>query len=68
MAAAVEHARTGRIPNGFVVTGLAIVVCSWGFVATMDNRTMGPLGIDLLAGVALGGAPVVFVVWLIAPG
>jgi Flp pilus assembly protein protease CpaA len=66
-AAAIEDARTGRISNGLVIIGVAIVACSWGFVATLDNRMMGPLAIDVLAGLVLGGAPVVFVVWLIAP-
>jgi Flp pilus assembly protein protease CpaA len=67
IAAAIEDVRTGRIPNGLVLTGLAVIVCSWGFVATLDNRLMGPLAIDSLAGFALGGAPVMFVVWLVAP-
>jgi Flp pilus assembly protein protease CpaA len=67
VAAAIEDVTTGRIPNGLVLTGLVIVGCSWGFVATFDNRLMRPLGVDLLAGLVLGGAPVVFLVWLIAP-
>jgi Flp pilus assembly protein protease CpaA len=67
LVAAIEDAATGRIPNSLVLTGLVIVGCSWGFVATVDNRLMRPLGIDLLAGFVLGGAPVVFVVWLVAP-
>jgi hypothetical protein len=67
VAAALEDVRTGRIPNGLVLTGIAVVACAWGFVATLDNRLMGPLAIDSLAGFVLGGAPVVFVVWLVAP-
>jgi Flp pilus assembly protein protease CpaA len=67
VSAAIEDVRTGRIPNGLVVTGVVIVACSWGFVATLDNRMMRPLAVDLLAGLVLGGAPVVFVVWLVAP-
>jgi Flp pilus assembly protein protease CpaA len=67
LAAAFDDVRTGRIPNGLVLTGITIVACSWGFVATLDNRMMGPLAVDALAGVALGGAPVVFLVWLVAP-
>jgi Flp pilus assembly protein protease CpaA len=66
-SAAIEDVRTGRIPNGLVVTGIVIVACSWGFVATFDNRMMRPLAVDLIAGLVLGGAPVVFLVWLIAP-
>ena len=66
-AAAVEDAATGRIPNGLILSGIVVVGCSWGFVATLDNRMMRPLAIDLLAGLVLGGAPVVFVVWLVAP-
>ena len=51
-----DDVRTGGIPNGLVLTGITIVACSWGFVATLDNRMMGPLAVDVLAGVALGGA------------
>jgi Flp pilus assembly protein protease CpaA len=65
--AAIEDVRTGRIPNALVLTGVIIVACSWGFVATLDNRMMRPLAIDLAAGLVLGGAPVVFLVWLVAP-
>ena len=67
VAAAIEDVRTGRIPNGLVLTGIAVIACAWGFVATLDNRLMGPLAIDSLAGFVLGGAPVVFVAWLVAP-
>jgi Flp pilus assembly protein protease CpaA len=67
LSAAIEDVRTGRIPNGLVVTGIVIVACSWGFVATLDNRMMRPLAVDLIAGLVLGGAPVVFLVWLVAP-
>ena len=66
-SAAIEDVRTGRIPNGLVLTGIIIVACSWGFVATLDNRMMRPLAVDLVAGLVLGGAPVVFLVWLVAP-
>jgi Flp pilus assembly protein protease CpaA len=67
LSAAIEDVRTGHIPNGLVLTGIIIVACSWGFVATLDNRMMRPLAVDLVAGLALGGAPVVFLVWLITP-
>jgi Flp pilus assembly protein protease CpaA len=67
IAAAVEDVRTGRIPNGLVLAGIGVISCAWGFVATLDNRLMGPLAIDSFAGFVLGGAPVVFVVWLVAP-
>jgi Flp pilus assembly protein protease CpaA len=67
VSAAIEDARSGRIPNALVLTGVIIVACSWGFVATLDNRMMRPLAVDLVAGLVLGGAPVVFLVWLVAP-
>ena len=66
-AAAVEDVNTGRIPNSLILSGIVVVGCSWGFVATLDNRMMRPLAVDLLAGLVLGGAPVVFLVWLVAP-
>ena len=67
LAAAIEDARTGRIPNNLVLTALIVVAGAWGFVATLDNRMMGPLAFDVLVGVVLGGAPAVFMVWLVAP-
>ncbi len=67
LAAAIEDSHTGRIPNGLVLTGITIVASSWGFVAILDNRMMGPLALDVFAGLALGGAPVVFLIWLVAP-
>ena len=67
LAAAIEDASTGRIPNSLILIGIAIVVCSWGFVAIFDNRLMGPLALDVLTGLVLGGAPVVFLAWLLAP-
>jgi Flp pilus assembly protein protease CpaA len=67
VTAAIEDVRTGRIPNGLVLTGIAVIAFSWGFVATLDNRLMGPLAIDSLAGLVLGGAPVVFLIWFVAP-
>ena len=54
-------------PTAWSSPASSIVACSWGFVATLDNRMMGPLAVDLLAGLVLGGAPVVFLVWLVAP-
>lgn len=68
VTAAVCDARTGRIPNGLVLTGLAVVAFAWGIVAAADGRPMGALAGDLAAGALLGGAPVLFAVWLVAPG
>lgn len=68
VTAAVCDARTGRIPNGLVLTGLAVVAFAWGIVAAADGRPMGELAGDLAAGALLGGAPVLFAVWLVAPG
>jgi Flp pilus assembly protein protease CpaA len=67
VAAAAEDAVSGRIPNGLVLLGLLVVGCSWGFVATVDNRLMRPLGVDMIAGTVLSGAPLVFIVWFVAP-
>jgi Flp pilus assembly protein protease CpaA len=67
VAAAVADHRTGRIPNGLVLAALVVVGCGWGFVGTLDDRRMSPLGADLLAGLVLSGAPFLFLVWLVAP-
>lgn len=67
VAAAIADHRTGRIPNGLVLTALVVVGCGWGFVGTLDDRQMSPLGTDLLAGLLLSGAPFLFLVWLVAP-
>ncbi len=67
MTAAVSDIRTSRIPNGLIVLALVVLASSWVFVATVDNRSMAPLLADLAAGLALSGAPAMFVIWLVAP-
>ena len=67
LAAAVSDIRTSRIPNGLIVLALVVLASSWVFVATIDNRSMAPLLGDLAAGLALSGAPAMFVIWLVAP-
>lgn len=67
IAAGVADHRTGRIPNGLVLAGLVVVGCGWGFVGTFDDRQMSPLGSDLLVGLLLSGAPLLFAVWLVSP-
>ena len=64
---AVSDIRTGRIPNGVIVLALVVLAGSWGFVAIVDNRPMAPLLGDLAAGLAMSGAPAMFVIWLVAP-
>ena len=44
LAAAIEDARTGRIPNGLILTGITIVACSWGFVAVARQPVDGSAG------------------------
>ena len=65
-----QRSRT-HAPGGSRTTScspaLIVVAGAWGFVATLDNRMMGPLAFDVLVGVVLGGAPAVFIVWLVAP-
>lgn len=67
LAAAVSDIRTSRIPNGLIVLAVVVLASSWVFVATVDNRSMAPLLADLAAGLALSGAPAMFVIWLVAP-
>jgi Flp pilus assembly protein protease CpaA len=67
VAAAVADHRTGRIPNGLVLTALVVVGCGWAFVGTLDDHRTSPLGTDLLVGLVLSGAPFLFLVWLVAP-
>ena len=67
IAAAISDIRTGRIPNGLVVTALVLLAAGWPFVAAVDNRPMPPLLTDLGAGLVLSGAPAMFVIWLAAP-
>ena len=47
--------------------GLAVVAFTWGIVAAVDDRTMGGLAHDLAVGCLLGGGPLLFAVWLVAP-
>lgn len=65
--AAFYDIRTSRIPNGLIVLALVVLAGSWGFVAIVDNRPMAPLLTDLAAGLAMSGAPAMFVIWLVAP-
>lgn len=66
-AASLWDLRTGRIPNGLIVLGLVVEAFAWVFVSLVDNRSMGPLLGDMAAGLALSGAPAMFLVWLVAP-
>jgi Flp pilus assembly protein protease CpaA len=50
-----------------VVAALVVIAGAWPFVGGVDNRPMLPLLSDLLAGLALSGAPAMFVLWLVAP-
>jgi len=67
IAATVTDIRISRIPNGVVMFALVAEACSWPLVAVVDDRAMLPLLGDLGAGLALSGAPALFVVWLIVP-
>ena len=67
IVAALVDIRTSRIPNAVVLFAFAVEACSWPLVALVDDRAMLPLLADLAAGLALSGAPALFVVWLVAP-
>jgi Flp pilus assembly protein protease CpaA len=67
VAAAIEDHRSGRIPNSLVLTGVVVLACACGFVASLDNRLMRPLTVDMAAGFVLSGAPLLFAVWFVAP-
>lgn len=67
LAAAARDIRTSRIPNGVVLFALIAVTCSWPLVALVDDRALWPLLGDLAGGFALSGAPVLFMIWLVAP-
>jgi Flp pilus assembly protein protease CpaA len=67
LVAAVSDLRTNRIPNRLILTALGVLAGSWVLVSIVDDRPMAPLLIDLAAGLALSGAPAMFVIWLVAP-
>lgn len=67
VAAAVSDIRTGRIPNRLILIALAVLAGSWVLVSVVDDRPLIPLLTDLAAGLALSGAPAMFVIWLVAP-
>lgn len=66
VAAAVHDRRARRIPNCLVVAGAGVVVAAaTGAVALGGD--LGRVATDVGLGVLLGGAPLLFVTWLIAP-
>lgn len=67
VVAALCDRATGRIPNALVLGGLVIVGCGWGVVGAFDEPMMGALARDIMVGVLLSGAPLLFAIWLIAP-
>lgn len=67
IAAAVSDVRTGRIPNRLILYGLATLAGSLVLVALADGQSLGRLLADMAAGVALSGAPAMFLIWLVAP-
>lgn len=67
VAAGWVDGHTGRIPNALTITGAAVVVAPIGLVSWIDQRDALSLLADIAVGVVLGGAPVVFAIWLFAP-
>ena len=59
--------RSGVIPNGLVLTALAVTVMAIGPVTVFDDRLLATLTVDLLTGWAMSGAPALLAVWLVAP-
>lgn len=68
VAAAISDQRTRRIPNRLIVAGLALVVI--GAVIVVDIGDAGATDVvgAVLAGAALSGVPLVFALWVVAPG
>ncbi len=62
LGAAINDARTGRIPNRIILLALTAVAASWPLVAVADDRALLPLLGDIVGGLALSGAPAIFVV------
>lgn len=67
VAAARFDQHTHRIPNRLVLLGLGVVAVGAVVVAAVGERSVGVLIGDLALGLVLGGAPLVFLAWLIAP-
>lgn len=65
-AAAVIDQRSRRIPNGVVAIGAAAIAVA-AAAATLAGDGLGGVASDVVAGVLLGGAPLLFVTWLIVP-
>jgi prepilin signal peptidase PulO-like enzyme (type II secretory pathway) len=67
LAAAAFDARSGRIPNGLVLSiAMLTAVRSMTLIVTGD-APIGSIAADVVAGVVLSGSVTLFVVWLVRP-
>lgn len=58
---------TGRIPNRLVLMALATVVLGVTLSPLLGHRSTSDVAAAASVGLVLGGAPVVFVIWLVRP-
>ena len=65
--AGITDARTLLIPNQLVLAGLTAVAVGAPFVALVDHRPFGDVAAAIVAGWILGGAPMLFALWLVRP-
>lgn len=62
-----HDARSGRIPNRYVLVVLGLVVAVAALLVLVGDRSTSGLLADQLAALLLGGAPLLFVIWLVTP-
>lgn len=62
-----HDARSGRIPNRYVLVVLGLVVAGAALLVLVGDRSTSGLLANQLAALLLGGAPLLFVIWLVTP-
>lgn len=62
-----HDSRSGRIPNRYVLVVLGLVVAVAALLVLVGERSTAGLVSDQLTAVLLGGAPLLFLIWLVAP-
>jgi len=65
--AAVMDKRTLRIPNRLVLVCLVIIALGAAALWLIDARTTSQIALSVVAGIVIGGGPLLFLLWIVRP-